>query len=121
MGYVFARSTSTATLVSAEKQCFLEVKVLAIGGGGQGITGGYRGGGGSGYAEYGVLRLHANETLNLVVGEGKQTSSVEKDGQVLLMAAAGQNGDGYNGGDGYSGGGAGSSSSSYQGRDGGWD
>ena len=72
------------------------------------------------YAEYGHLQLRANETLDLVVGEGKQTSSVEKDGQVLLMAAAGQDYDGHNGGDGYSGGGAGSGSFD-QGRNGGSD
>jgi len=116
--YVFARSSSTATLVSAEKECFLEVRALAIGGGGH--SGGYGGGGGSGYAEYGVIQLQANETLDLVVGEGRETSSVEKDGQVLLMAAAGQDNDGYNGGDGYSGGGA-TSGSSIPGRDGGSD
>merc|ERR1719239_1419310 len=118
--YVFARSTSTATLVSAEKECFLEVRALAIGGGGQGSSAFYYGGGGSGYAEYGVLQLRANETLNLVVGQTKQTSSVEKDGQVLLVAAAGQDSDGYNGGDGYSGGGASGGSSGFPG-DGGWD
>ena len=115
--YVFARSSSTASLVSAEKECFLEVRALAIGGGGSG----YLGGGGSGYAEFGVLQLRANETLDLVVGQGGETSSVEKDGQVLLIAAAGQNNDNYNGGDGYSGGGAGTGGSGGEGKDGGSD
>merc|ERR1719391_134328 len=63
-----ATSTTTASLVSAEKDCFLDVRALAIGGGGQG--GSYRAGGGSGYTDFGVLQLRANETLNLVVGEG---------------------------------------------------
>merc|ERR1712037_634904 len=48
----------------------------------------------------------------------KETSSVEKDGKVLLIAAPGQDDDGYNGGDGYSGGGAGYS---QHGQDGGSD
>ena len=63
-----------------------------------------------------ATRINANETLNLIVGASGEASSVEKDGQVLLIAAAGQNNNGYNGGDGYSGGGAGGSG---QGRDGG--
>ena len=117
--YIFARNTTTASLVSAETDCFLEVRALAIGGGGQG--GMYGGGGGSGYPEFGLLQLRADETLNLVVGGKQETSSVGKDGQVVLIAAAGEDCDGYNGGDGYSGGGAGSGSSGYAGGDGGSD
>merc|ERR1712130_115555 len=60
----------------------------------------------------------ANETLNLVVGGHHETSSVERDGQVLLIAAAGQDNDGYNGGDGYSGGGAENSDGGSAGSDG---
>ena len=59
---------------------------------------------------YTATRINANETLNLIVGASTEASSVEKDGQVLLIAAAGQDNDGDNGGDGYSGGGAGGSS-----------
>ena len=120
--YVFAQNTSTATLVTSERDCFLDVRAVAIGGGGQGGTGWPNfGGGGSGYAEMGLLQLRANETLDLVVGGGKETSSVQKGGQVLLIAAAGEDYEGKNGGDGYCGGGAGASSSGYQGRDGGFD
>ena len=115
-----ANSTTTASLVSAEKDCFLDVRALAIGGGGKGSCG-FGGGGGSGYAEFGVLQLRANETLDLVVGGGQETSSVEKEGQVLLIAAAGQDNDGYNGGDGYSGGGAGTGYPNRAGGDGGSD
>ena len=102
--FVFAKSTSTATLVSREKDCFLDAKTLAIGGGG--IYGGSDGGGGSGYVEFGVLRVKANETLNLKVGTGGKTSSVERDGQVLLLATAGHEASDLDGGDGYSGGGS---------------
>ena len=119
--YVFAQSTSTATLVSAEKDCFLDVRALAIGGGGRG--GDYRrdyGGGGSGYPQCGLLQLRPNEALNLIVGQGKEASSVEKDGQVLLLAAGGQDGDLSDGGSGYSGGGAGTGIGSHGG-DGGSD
>merc|ERR1712112_19957 len=59
--YVFAKSTTTATLVTAEKDCFLDVRALAIGGGGS--SSGSYGGGGSGYPEFGLLQLRANETL----------------------------------------------------------
>merc|ERR1712037_196365 len=115
--FVFAQENTTATLVSAEKDCFLDVRALAIGGGGKA---GY-GGGGSGYPEFGLFQLRALETLNLIVGGAQETSSVEKDGQVLLIAAAGQDADAYNGGDGYSGGGAGTSVSGHAGGDGGSD
>ena len=99
----FAKSNSTASLVSAEKDCFLEVRAIAIGGGGaQSGSGGY-GGAGSGYITVTATRINANETLNLIVGASTEASSV----RVLLIAAAGQNNNGGNGGDGYSGGGAG--------------
>ena len=116
---VFAKANSSATLVSAERDCYMEVRALAIGGGGSrsGIYGPF-GGAGSGYPEVGLLQLRANETLNLVVGGAKQTSSVEKNGQVILIAAAGQDNIGNNGGDGYSGGGAGGYN---YGQDGGFD
>merc|ERR1712012_702270 len=101
---VFAKASSSANLVSAERDCYMEVRALAFGGGGSSSKS--YGGAGSGYPEVGLLQLRANETLNLVVGEARQTSSVERDGQVILSAAAGQDNSGYDGGDGYSGGGA---------------
>merc|ERR1712012_735920 len=115
---VFAKASSSATLVSAERDCYMEVRALAISGGGSRIY--TYGGGGSGYPEVGLLQLRANETLNLVVGEAKQTSLVEMDGQVILSAAAGQDSSGNNGGDGFSGGGAGFQSGYDHGQDGGF-
>merc|ERR1712038_1282975 len=57
---LLARSTTAATLVSAEKDCFLDVRALAIGGGGGGGSSTYRGGGGSGYPEFGVVHLQVD-------------------------------------------------------------
>merc|ERR1712051_824668 len=57
--FVFAKTTSTATLVSREKDCYLDAKAVAIGGGGVYDS---HGAGGSGYVEFGVLRVKANET-----------------------------------------------------------
>merc|ERR1712012_5653 len=116
---VFAKADSSANLVSAERDCYMEVRALAIGGGGGGVS--YHGGGGSGSPEVGLLQLRANETLDLIVGRATHTSSVEKDGQVILSAAAGQDYSGYNGGDGYSGGGAAYGSNMPHGQDGGFD
>ena len=111
--HVFAQSSTTATLISAEKDCFLDVRALAIGGGGSGARGG---GGGSGQIDFGILQLWANGTLNLVVGKSNENSLVigltkgSSEGQVLLTGAAGGENYGGNGGDGYCGGGAGSTS-----------
>ena len=49
--FVFAKLTSNATLVSREKDCYLDAKALAIGGGGSYHSSG--GAGGSGYVEFG--------------------------------------------------------------------
>ena len=49
------------------------------------------------------------------------TSSIERGGEVLLIAAPGQSNDGFNGGNGYSGGGAGTASENIVGQDGGFD
>ena len=68
---------------------------------------------------YTATRINANETLNLVVGASTEPSSVEKDGQVLLIADAGQSNTDRNGGDGYSGGGAAYRDGGSNGSDGG--
>ena len=103
---LLAPATTAATLVSAEKDCFLDVRALAIGGGGGGGSSTYRGGGGSGYPEFGIVQLRVNETLNLVVGGEKEPTIVGKNDQVLFIAAAGESTLDYTGGNGYSGGGA---------------
>ena len=114
--YIFAKSTSTATLVSKEKDCFLEVKALVIGGGGNRASG--AGGGGSGYVEFGTIKVMVNETLSLSVGSIGQASSFERSGQVLLLASAGDGGSSSRGGDGYTGGGSPSAKGGEDGGDG---
>ena len=110
--YIFAESNHTkVTLVTGEKSCFREMRVLAIGGGG---SSGFRSGGGSGHPELNLLQLRSNETLSLTVGPGIETM-IEKDGVELLIGAKGQNGNDAKGGDGYSGGGAGFDSSRVRG------
>jgi len=94
--YVFAKSTTTATLVSKEKDCFLDARAVVIGGGG-GYGGNYAGAG-SGYVEFGTFKLKVNETLNVEVGSEGEISSVERDGQVLLLASAGHDSDSNGGG-----------------------
>ena len=102
--YVFATSSRNATLIAKEKDCYVEVRALAVGGGGRGPTG-YGGGAGSGHVNITSLVLNAGNILELAVGAQGETSSVQMAGQMVLLAAAGQNYDRNNGGDGYSGGG----------------
>ena len=102
--YVFATSSRNATLIAKEKDCHMEVRALAVGGGGRGPTG-YGGGAGSGHVNFTSLVLHAGNVLVLAVGAQGESSSVQMDGQMVLVASPGQNYDRNNGGDGYSGGG----------------
>jgi len=115
----YSVNSAEVTLVTGEKSCFRDMRALAIGGGGSADK--RRGaGGGSGHLEFGLLQLGSNETLRLTGGHGSESSKIEKDGLEVLVAAAGQHGNGTNGGDGYSGGGAGSRNSNG-GQDGGFD
>ena len=102
--YVFATSSRNTTLIAKEKDCYVDARALVVGGGGRGPTG-YGGGAGSGYVNITSLVLNAGDILALNVGAQGESSSVQMDGQVVLMAAAGGNYDRNNGGDGYSGGG----------------
>ena len=102
--YVFATSSRNATLIAKEKDCYVEIRALAVGGGGRGPTG-YGGGAGSGQVNITSLVMKAGDVLALTVGAQGEPSSVQKDGEVVLLADAGQNYDRENGGDGYSGGG----------------
>ena len=82
----------------------MEIRALAVGGGGRGPTG-YGGGAGSGQVNFTSLVMKAGDVLALTVGAQGEPSSVQKDEKVVLLADAGQNYDRENGGDGYSGGG----------------
>merc|ERR1711971_330934 len=115
----YSVNSAEVRLVTGEKNCFRDMRALAIGGGGSSLRSG-GGAGGSGHLEFGLLQLGSNETLILTRGGGSETSKIEKDGLEVLVAAAGQHGNGTNGGDGYSGGGAGSRNSN-EGQDGGFD
>ena len=86
-----------------------EAKIVAIGGGGRGVHGG---GGGSGYVKSKVIDITSTE-YQVSVGECGQESFVQKnDGQKLITAQKGKDGQGTRpsnyGGNGYSGGGQGS-------------
>jgi len=102
--YVFATSSRNTTLIAKEKDCYVEARALAVGGGGRGPTG-YGGGAGSGRVNFTTFLLNDGDVLALGVGVQGEFSSVQMDGQVVLLAAAGGNYDRNNGGDGYSGGG----------------
>ena len=98
------------TLVANEKDCYVDLEVIAIGGGGHGARGA---GAGSGYVEAGRIRLLINNpAIEVTVGSSQAPSKVEVGGEVLLEAAPGQTNvtcgtacgaDGYSGGGGYGG------------------
>ena len=90
-------------LVAAEKDCFVDLNTVAIGGGG----GGSRfGGSGSGHVEAAILRISVNNPVaEITVGQVDESSKVEIAGDLVLEANPGQTVDGYSGGAGYSGGG----------------
>lgn len=107
--YIMATSSRDATLIAKEKDCYVEARALAVGGGGRGPTG-YGGGAGSGHVNFTSFILNAGDVLDLAVGAQGEASSIQKKdgleyGEVVLFAAAGGNYDRNNGGDGYSGGG----------------
>jgi len=77
-----------------------QLRVLAIGGGGEG----YGDGGGSGYIQFHSEMLNPETLISLTVGDKSQSSNVTVNGQTV-MAAPGNDVNYYGGGDGYSGGG----------------
>ena len=101
--YIFAESSFSATLVTAEKDCYREVKALAIGGGGAGGGGGTSksGGGGSGYIVTEILQIQ--KYVEVIVGEVGEASTIVTNNLTILSAAAGEDYQGYRGGAGLGG------------------
>ena len=96
----------SVNLVAAEKDCFVDLNTVAIGGGGG--TSKYAGSG-SGYVETATLRLSVNNPVaEITVGQVDESSKVEIAGELVLEALPGLPGQtvkGYTGGAGFSGGG----------------
>ena len=107
---IFAEESSIVTLVANEKDCYVDLDVIAIGGGGHGARGA---GAGSGYVETGRISLLINNpAMEVTVGSSQAPSKVEVGGEVLVEAPPGQTNvtcgtacgaDGYSGGGGYGG------------------
>ena len=94
-----------------------ELTVVAVGGGGSGS--GY-GGGGSGYVVSSTIAVSASELVVRVGGPGELSSLETSEGQTIITAQPGEDGQRRNGGAGYSGGG-GYSNGDYGGGAGGQD
>ena len=98
-------------LVAAEKDCFVNLNIVAIGGGGVGRDS-YGRGRGSGYVEAARVRINSSSPeAEILVGQVGESSKLEIAGELVLEALPGQ----YPGSDGYSGGGG----SSHSGQGGG--
>ena len=103
---ILAEKSMNVNLVAAEKDCFVDLNTVAIGGGGG--TSKYAGSG-SGYVETATLRLSVNNPVaEITVGQVDESSKVEIAGELVLEALPGLPGQtvkGYTGGAGFSGGG----------------
>ena len=94
----------SVNLVAAEKDCFVDLNIVAIGGGGGGSSS--YGGRGSGYVEASSVRMNtSNPVAEITVGQVDESSKVEIAGKVVAEALAGQTSGSYHGSDGYSEGG----------------
>ena len=112
------RSDAEVDFLAGEKECYEDIRVFTIGGGGgpSGECCDGAGGGGSGYVNQTYLRVWSNnvDPWVVVVGGGGDSnvnggsSRVEMGDLVLLEAKGGHAGSSSYGGDGYSGGGGGS-------------
>ena len=94
-------------LVAAEKDCYVDLNVVAIGGGARGS--------GSGHVETATVRMNVNSPVaEILVGQMAEPSKVEIGGELVLEASpgrgpsrgAGYSGGGYHGEAGGSGGGS---------------
>ena len=108
--YVFTNVSEIINVTfSSAASLGCEAKIVAIGGGGRGVRGG---GGGSGYVKSNVIEVTSTK-YQVSVGQYGQDSFFQKnDGQKLITAQRGEDGQGTRpsnyGGNGYSGGGQGS-------------
>ena len=93
------------SLVAGEKDCFVDLNMVAVGGGGGGLG---NGASGSGYIETGSVRMSANNPVaEITVGQLDESSRVEIAGELVLEALPGQIAPDFrSGGAGFSGGGA---------------
>ena len=104
---ILAEKSMNLNLMAAEKDCFVDLNLIAIGGGGGSSTERY-GGHGSGYVETATFRMSVNSPEGeITVGQLGESSKVEIAGELVLEALPGRKGDGGVGGAGYSGGGGG--------------
>ena len=104
---IFAEETFNLTLVAGENACFLELNVVAIGGGGgNGDLDTYPGAG-SGCVDFKMVQLSRRRpTAEIIVGSFGEKSGVAIDGEMVVEAESGGDGDNVDGGgQGYSGGG----------------
>ena len=110
-------------LVVAEKDCYVDLNIVAVGGGGGRGGSDFFGGSGSGYVETATIRMSVNSPEGeITVGQLDESSKVEIAGEVVFEALPGQGGQLYGpGGDGYSGGGAYGSNGGRMGGSGGSD
>ena len=94
----------SVNLVAAEKDCYVDLNIVAIGGGGGENV---YGGSGSGYVETATVRMSVNSpAAEITVGQVGESSKVEIAGELVLEALPGEQGGDGPGGAGYSGGGA---------------
>ena len=106
---IFAEESLQLTLVAGESDCFLELNVVAIGGGGGNGDLDMYPGAGSGHIATNIVRLSSKiPVVEITVGEHGERSTVAIGGELVVEAASGEAGDNSKGGgQGYSGGGGG--------------
>ena len=94
MQAIFAEAKTSIRLVAAEKDCYVDLNVVAIGGGARG-----------GSVETATVRMNVNSPVaEILVGQMAEPSKVEIGGELVLEASPGR---GPSRGAGYSGGGGG--------------
>jgi len=109
---IFTQPGVEVELSSLSVQAPCQLRVLAVGGGGNGALGG----GGSGYVQYFTQTLTSTPSkIKLTVGDKGEASNVTIDGTMISALPGGNGGDGGNG---HSGGGGGPDDMCYGGSNG---